>query len=169
MALDSKCDNTYSPLVSKTLRDEIKQTRPFSSGEQEAYLSLGRTWAGLEHELAEALRPRGVTPTQYNVLRILRGAGEEGLCRSEIRERMITRVPDATRLLDRMEAAGLIERARDAEDRRYVTTRITAEGLRLVEAAEQSVMALHRRQFAAVGEEDLRELVRLLALVRDCA
>lgn len=80
------------------LRDEIKQTR-FSSLEQEAYLSLGRTWAVLEHATAEALKPHGNTPTQYNMLRILRGAGEKGLCRSEVMERMIARVPDATRLL----------------------------------------------------------------------
>lgn len=153
--------------MSTNLRDEIKQTRPFSSLEQEAYLSLGRTWAGLEHELAEALKAHDVTPTQYNVLRILRGAGEKGLCRSEIMERMIARVPDATRLLDRMEAAGLIERERSSEDRRFVTTQITRDGLRVVAAAEAAVMALHRRQFTAVGEEDLRQLVRILELVRD--
>ncbi len=82
-------------------------------------------------------------------------------------ERMIARVPDATRLLDRMEAAGLIARARDAEDRRFVTTRITDEGLRLVDATEESVMALHRRQFTALAEEDLRHLIRILELVRD--
>lgn len=152
--------------MSTSLRDEIKQTRPFSSLEQEAYLSVGRTWAGLEHELAEALKAQDVTPTQYNVLRILRGAGEKGLCRSEIMERMIARVPDATRLLDRMEAAGLIARARDAQDRRFVTTRITEEGLRITGAAEESVLALHREQFAALDEEDLRHLVRILELVR---
>lgn len=155
--------------MSQTLRDEIKQTRPFSSLEQEAYLSLGRTWAGLEHALAEALKPHGVTPTQYNVLRILRGAGKKGLCRSEIMERMIARVPDATRLLDRMEAAGLIARARDAEDRRFVTTRITGDGPRLLDASAESVMELHRRQFTALGEKDLRQLVRTLELVRGSA
>jgi DNA-binding MarR family transcriptional regulator len=148
------------------LRDEIRQTRPFSSLEQEAYLSLGRSWAVLEHMVAEALRPYGVTPTQYNVLRILRGAGEDGLCRSEIMERMIARVPDATRLLDRMEAAGLIERERSAEDRRFVTTRITAEGLQVAGAAEESVTALHREQFAALGRDQLKELIELLGLVR---
>jgi DNA-binding MarR family transcriptional regulator len=148
------------------LRSEIKQTRPFASLSQEAYLSLARTSAQLEHEMGEALKPYGVTPTQYNVLRILRGAGAKGLCRSEIMERMIARVPDATRLLDRMEAAGLIDRARDAEDRRYVTTRITDEGLRLVAAAEEPVLALHRSQFGAVAERDLQELVRVLQLVR---
>ncbi|HSJ23949.1 MAG TPA: MarR family transcriptional regulator [Longimicrobiales bacterium] len=148
------------------LQTEIRQTRPFASLPQEAYLSLGRTWARLEHELGEALKPFGVTPTQYNVLRILKGAGTNGLCRSEIMDRMIARVPDATRLLDRMEAAGLIARARDAEDRRFVTTRITDEGLRLVAEAEGQVLALHDKQFTPVSERDLRRLVRLLEHVR---
>lgn len=153
--------------MSKNLRDEIKQTRPFSSLEQEAYLSLGRTWARLEHEFAEALKAFGITPTQYNVLRILRGTGERGLCRGEIMERMISRVPDATRLLDRMEGAGLIMRERSTEDRRFVTTRITEEGLRVVAVAEAPVMALHHKQFTALDEEDLRHLVRILTLVRN--
>jgi DNA-binding MarR family transcriptional regulator len=152
--------------MSHQLRDEIKQSRPFSSLEQEAYLNLGRTWASLEHELGEVLREHGITPTQYNVLRILRGAGERGLCRSEIIERMITRVPDATRLLDRMEAAGLIARARDAEDRRFVTTRITEAGLARVAEAETSVLEAHGRQFGSIPPADLRELIRILELAR---
>jgi DNA-binding MarR family transcriptional regulator len=153
--------------MSTRLRDEIKQTRPFSSPEQEAFLSLGRTWAVLEHAMAEALKPHGITPTQYNVLRILRGAGEAGLCRSEIIERMIARVPDATRLLDRMEAVALVERQRSAEDRRFVTTRITAAGLRLLAELDAAIVELHRRQFAALDEEGLRTLIDLLALARE--
>src|SRR4028118_2217200 len=88
------------------LQDEIKQSRPFDSLEQEARLGIERTAALLGHAFGEALKPHGITPTQYNVLRILRGAGEKGLCRNEVRERMVAQVPDATRLLDRMEAAG---------------------------------------------------------------
>lgn len=148
------------------LSDEIKQTRPFSSLEQEAYLSLGRTWAVLEHATAEALKPHGITPTQYNVLRILRGAGENGLCRAEVMERMIARVPDATRLLDRMEAAGLIVRQRGREDRRFVTTRISAEGLRLLGELDGEVHDLHRRQFAALDAAGLRNLIEMLGHVR---
>lgn len=151
------------------LQDEIKQTRPFASLEQEAYLSLGRTWAVLEHAVAEALRPHGITATQYNVLRILRGAGEKGLCRSEVMERMIARVPDATRLLDRMEAADLIARERSSEDRRFVTTRITAEGLRLLAELDAPVEALHRRQFATLDEAGQRRLIDLLDLARETA
>ena len=151
------------------LLDEIKQTRPFSGPEQEAYLSLGRTWAVLEHALAEALKPHGITPTQYNVLRILRGAGEKGLCRSEVMERMIARVPDATRLLDRMEGVGLIARERDAQDRRFVTTTITAEGLRVLAELEEPIQTLHRRQFAALDEAEVRRLIELLGIVREKA
>jgi DNA-binding MarR family transcriptional regulator len=152
--------------MSMQLRDEIKQTRPFAGPEQEAYLSLGRTWAVLEHGFAEALKPHGITPTQYNVLRILRGAGEKGLCRSEIIERMIARVPDASRLLDRLEAAELIARARDAEDRRFVTTRITGEGLRVLGDLDEPVMELHRQQFAGLKGADLRSFIELLGRAR---
>ena len=152
--------------MSKRLRDEIKQMRPFTNLEQEAFLSVGRTWAILDHEMAEALKPHGVTPTQYNVLRILRGSEGEGLCRSEIMERMIARVPDATRLLDRMEGAGLIERERSQVDRRFVTTRITEEGRRVLERLDEAVPELHRRQFSALDEDELRTLIDLLGRVR---
>jgi DNA-binding MarR family transcriptional regulator len=155
--------------MSNQLRDEIKQTRPFSGPEQEAYLSLGRTWAVLEHAMSEALKPHGITPTQYNVLRILRGAGKIGLCRSEVMERMIARVPDASRLLDRMEGAGLIARARDAEDRRFVTTRITEKGLGLLKDLDEVVTALHRRQFTALDRKGLKTLIELLGLARESA
>ncbi len=152
--------------MSNGLRDEIKQTRPFASLEQEAYLSLGRTWAVLEHAVSETLKPHGITPTQYNVLRILRGAGPKGLCRSEVMDRMISRVPDATRLLDRMEAAGLITRERSSEDRRFVTTRVSEEGLRLLAELDQVIEDLHQRQFTTLDEQGLRGLIELLGLVR---
>lgn len=153
--------------MGRRLRDEIKQMRPFGSLEQEAFLSIGRTWSVLEHGMAEALKPHGITPTQYNVLRILRGAGAEGLCRGEIMDRMIARVPDATRLLDRMEGAGLIERERSETDRRFVTTRITAEGLRVLAELDDAVPALHRRQFSGLAEEELRILIDLLGRIRE--
>lgn len=149
------------------LKDEIQQNRPFASLEQEAFLSLGRSWAVLDHELAEMLRGHGLTPTQYNVLRILRGAGETGLSRNEVIERMISRVPDATRLLDRLEGNGLIRRERSLEDRRFVTTRIAEEGLRRLERLDDAVVALHRNQFAGMEEDDLHTLIRLLERVRD--
>jgi len=149
------------------LLQEIRQTRPFTSLEQEAHLSILRTAAALDHALAEALKPHGVTPTQYNVLRILRGAGDKGLCRNDVSERMVARVPDATRLLDRMEAAGMIRRERGTEDRRFVTTHITDQGLRLLEELEGPVQELHRKHLGHLGEEDLAALVALMDRVRE--
>jgi DNA-binding MarR family transcriptional regulator len=151
----------------KTLRDELKMTRPFRSLEEEAILSLARTAAVIEHTGAEALKPFNLTITQYNVLRILRGAGGEGLCRNEVGERLVTRVPDVTRLLDRMEAAGLIVRQRGGADRRFVSTRITEKGLRLLEKIDRELPAIHARQLGHVGQKRLRELIGLLEEVRN--
>lgn len=101
--------------MTEKLKDEIKQTRPFNSLEQEAMLSIHRTDAVLSYAVIEALKPFDITPTQYNVLRILRGARPDGLCREDIRQRLISQVPDVTRLLDRMEEAGLVGRERDSQ------------------------------------------------------
>jgi DNA-binding MarR family transcriptional regulator len=151
----------------KTLRDELKMTRPFRSVEEEAILNIARTAAVIEHTGAEALKPFNLTITQYNVLRILRGAGGEGLCRNEVGERLVTRVPDVTRLLDRMEAAGLIVRQRGGADRRFVSTRITEKGLRLLEKIDRELPAIHARQLGHVGQKRLRELIGLLEEVRN--
>jgi DNA-binding MarR family transcriptional regulator len=153
--------------MTRTLRDEIRQRRPFTSLEQEAQLSIERTAAVLGHAFAEALKPYGITPTQYNVLRILRGAGAAGLCRHEVRDRLIARVPDVTRLLDRLEEAGLIARARDATDRRLVSTRITAAGLDLLRSLDEPVAEVHRRQLGHMTAEQLRTLTELLAIARE--
>ena len=152
--------------MESSLQREIGQTQPFQSLEQEASLSLQRTAALLSHTTAEWLKPYGITPTQYNVLRILRGAGGGGLCRNEVRDRMVTQVPDVTRLLDRLEEAGLIERTREGTDRRFVTTRITDEGLRLLEELDEPIAERHRHQLGEIGKADLETLVRLLARVR---
>lgn len=149
------------------LREEIRQKRPFTSGEQEAHLSIVRTASLLADGMEQVLKPAGLSTAQYNVLRILRGAEPGGLCRNDVRDRMLTRMPDMTRLLDRMEAAGLVSRARDAEDRRMVTTRITATGLRLLDRLEQDVAAEHRRRLGHLGRERLRTLIELLGVVRD--
>jgi DNA-binding MarR family transcriptional regulator len=149
-----------------TLLDELRQRKPFASLAQEAHLNLSRTEAVLQEGLDRVLKPYGVSTTQYNVLRILRGAGPEGLCRHEIRDRLLTRMPDVTRLLDRMEEAGLVTRERDAADRRLVTTRLTERGRELVDALDGPVAEEHERRLGHLGEEQLRALVRLLALVR---
>ncbi|MFW6084985.1 MAG: MarR family winged helix-turn-helix transcriptional regulator [Gemmatimonadota bacterium] len=150
-----------------TMREELQQTKPFEDPAQEAYLGVVRTASELEHGLTELLRPHGVTRTQYNVLRILRGAGEDGLFRSEVGERMLTPVPDATRLLDRLEASGFIRRARDADDRRYVRTRITPKGLAVLDELDDPVLELHREQFEALTEREVRALIDLLDRLRE--
>jgi DNA-binding MarR family transcriptional regulator len=148
------------------LRREIKQGKPFQSLEQEAMLNLERTTAVLSHAIAEALKPHGITPTQYNVLRILRGAGAPGLCRNEVRDRLVSQVPDVTRLLDRLEEVGLVERSRDAADRRLVTTRITAKGQQLLRDLDAPVVEMHRRQLGHMTREQLRTLIELLGVAR---
>lgn len=152
--------------MNTTLREEIGQTRPFASPQQEAYLGVLRTAAALEHGLAEMLKAHGITHTQYNVLRILRGAGDKGLCRNDVRDRMVAKVPDATRLLDRMETMGFIQRQRDNEDRRYVTARITPEGLALLEKLDEPVLELHEVQLEGLEDDELRTLITLLGRIR---
>jgi DNA-binding MarR family transcriptional regulator len=153
--------------MTRTLQAELKQRRPFASPEQEAMLSIARTAAQLEHGTAEALKPYGITPTQYNALRILRGAGTEGLCRNEVRDRLVARVPDATRLLDRLEAMRLVVRLRDGADRRFVRTHITPAGLALLARLDGPMAALHQGQLGHLGSERLRMLINLLAQARE--
>src|SRR5689334_9937832 len=149
------------------LQNEIKQTKPFASLEQEAMLNIERTAALLGHQLEQALKPFGITPTQYNVLRILRGAGDRGLCRHEVRERLVAQVPDVTRLLARLEEMKLIARERDAADRRLVNTHITTHGLELLEELDQPVIDFHKAQLGHLGKEKLRTLIDLLSTARE--
>lgn len=148
------------------LREELQQARPFASLEQEAMLNILRTAAVLGDDLEQMLRPWGITMVQYNVLRILRGAEPGGLCRNEIRDRMLTRMPDVTRLLDRMEEAGLVTRARSAEDKRMVRTRITPRGRRLVDDLEGPVAAEHFRRLGSIDRAQLRSLIAVLTSIR---
>lgn len=149
------------------LQDEIRQSKPFRSPEEEAYLSIVRTSALLEHSLAQGLKAHDITPTQYNVLSILRGAGTDGLCRNEIGCRLVTAMPDVTRLLDRMEEQGLIVRERGTVDRRMVRTRLTKKGLDLVGRLDATVMQMHEKQFRHMDKRSLRTLIQLLGDVRD--
>ncbi len=151
--------------MASALREEIKQQKPFKSLEQEAYLSIERTAAVLTHAFAEVLKPHDITPTQYNVLRILRGAGRSGLCRNEVRDRLVAQVPDVTRLLDRLEESGLIERERSAADRRLVTTRITAKGSALLRSLDGPITR-HEKRLGHMTRAQLASLIELLALAR---
>jgi DNA-binding MarR family transcriptional regulator len=152
--------------MSSTLQQELRQRKPFTSPEQEAQLNIVRTSAMLVDAFERLLKPYGISATQYNVLRILRGAEQDGLCRNELRDRLLTRMPDVTRLLDRMEGAGLVTRARDAADRRLVSTRLTAKGRRLVDDLDEVTAEEHRRRLGHLSREQLATLVELLTLVR---
>jgi DNA-binding MarR family transcriptional regulator len=149
-----------------SLAAELSLREPFARLEQEVFLSILRTADHLDQGLAELLKPFGLTPTQYNVLRILRGAGARGLACRQLSERMLTHDPDVTRLLDRLERRGLLARRRPSQDRRVILTGITAEGLRLLEQLDAPVADLHRRQLAHLDEEQLRSLLALLERVR---
>ncbi|MBI1849500.1 MAG: MarR family transcriptional regulator [Planctomycetes bacterium] len=152
--------------MSGRLQREIKQSHPFASVEEEAYLNLRRTADALMRAEASLLKRIDLSGAQYNVLRILRGAGKPGLACGEIAERMVSRDPDITRLLDRLEARDLIVRTRDASDRRVVTSKITAKGLTLIKGVEQPLTRLHRGQLSHLGEEKLTALIDLLELAR---
>ena len=144
------------------LQREIRQKRPFRSVPEEAFLNVLRASATLMDGLAELLRPANLTQPQYNVLRILRGAGAAGLPTGEIGDRMLTRDPDVTRLIDRMEKSGLVTRSRDAADRRVVIVRITRQGLDTVDDLDQDMLILHENQLGHIGEERLRMLIEVL-------
>ncbi len=130
------------------------------------FISLQKSADFLGLEAEQLLKPHGLTGTQYNVLRILRGAEPEGLACSGIGDRMISHDPDMTRLLDRMEKRGLITRARQTNDRRVVKTRITPAGLAILKSLDQPVRELHKRQFRHIPAARLKTLARLLEEVR---
>jgi DNA-binding MarR family transcriptional regulator len=139
-----------------------KLRRPSRNLEQQAYLSLQRTADVLARAAEEAIKPSGLSGTQYNVLRILRGAGPDGLCCREVAERMLTHDPDITRLLDRLEGRRLVVRARASKDRRVITVRITPEGLRILAKLDKPIELFHRRQLGHLGPRRLKRLIDLL-------
>ena len=155
--------------MTTTLRAELQQRKPFSSLEQEATLSIARTEAALREPMEELLKGADVSLTQYNVLRILRGAGPEGLTRNEIRDRLISRMPDVTRLLDRMEDAGWVSRVRETADRRCVATHLTRAGRTLVDSLDAPVQQEHERRLGHMTRTQLRTLIDLLSLAREKA
>ncbi|GJQ29462.1 MAG: hypothetical protein HBSAPP03_13460 [Phycisphaerae bacterium] len=145
---------------------ETHKRRPFDSPEQEAHLSVLRTASVLEAPFAELFRGAGLSGPTYNVLRILRGAGPGGRACHEIAEHMVTRVPDVTRLLDRLESRGLVARTREMADRRVVTARITPAGLARLAALDRSTLDLHARLLGHLTRAELRTLTGLLAKAR---
>lgn len=149
------------------LFDEIRQTRPFRSLSQEAMLGLFRTTDILRRASSQVMEGHGLTLQQYNVLRILRGAGEKGLPTLAIAERMVERTPGITRLIDRLLKKELVERERPPGDRRQVVCRITARGLDLLRDLDGPVDELDDRCLAMLSEEEHRVLIGLLDRIRE--
>jgi DNA-binding MarR family transcriptional regulator len=151
----------------RRLRQAIKQRKPFASLEQEVFLEVLRTGHALVQDLVDLLKPHGLSQPQYNVLRILRGAGAAGLPTGEVGDRMVaSREPDVTRLLVRMEEHGLLKRERLSENRRVVTVRITREGLRILKALDGPVAEMHARQLRHMTRGELGQLAELLERAR---
>lgn len=147
--------------------EEIQQSQPFSCLEEECYLSLMRTSAALSHRTDQFLKPFRMTQSQYNVLQILNAAGPKGLGRNEIAARMITPTPDASRLLDRLEESGWIRRKRDSEDRRQVTSCITAAGRKRLARIEKPLAAFYKKQCGGISQPELKRFRRRLSELRD--
>ncbi len=143
-----------------------KPLRAPASVEERTFLALLRAADALGQQAEQLMRTAELTGTQYNVLRILRGAGPEGLACRGIGDRMITHDPDITRLLDRMEKRGLITRERQKDDRRVVKARITARGLELLKPLDQPIRDLHKRQFRHMAAAPLKTLYELLEEIR---
>ncbi|GJM18942.1 MAG: transcriptional regulator [Phycisphaeraceae bacterium] len=147
-----------------TLQHQLGKREPFRSATQEAHLNVVRTAAALEGGFARLFRAHGLTGSSYNALRILRGAGPS-TC-SQIGDHLVVRVPDVTRLIDRLAARGFVERARSDEDRRVVRVAITDAGRVLLAGLDGPVEALHTQQLNHMDAGELRELSRLLEKAR---
>lgn len=148
------------------LQQEIHQSRPFRSQQQEAVLALLRTTDLVRRFLGRIVEPHGITLQQYNVLRILRGAGEAGIPTLAITERMIEQTPGITRLLDRLEAKGLVRRQRCAEDRRQVLCWLTEPGRELLAGLDPAMDGLDDGALGMLAPDDLDTLIRLLDGIR---
>ena len=151
------------------LAQEIKQSKPFATVAEEAVLNVMRTAEVLQQQMTELLKPYGISETQYNVLRILRGAGECGATCTQAAERMVTRDPDMTRLLDRLESRGFVRRERSKEDRRVVVTRITPEGLELLASLDAPIRQYLEAHIGRLGPERLGQLIDLLEELRQAS
>lgn len=155
----------YTRRVSHSLQHEIRKRKPFDLPEQEAYLNIIRTASFLDAEFDALFKAHGLSNAQYNVLRILRGESAR-LPSLAVAQRLVTRVPDITRLVDRLEQAGYVKRERSTDDRRVVFVSILAKGLALLATLDEPVRNLHRRQLEHMSKKDLLELSRLLTLAR---
>ena len=148
------------------IQQEIRQTKPIRLLEEEAALNIMRTADLLMRRLSDLLKPHALSPTQYNVLRILRGAGRDGLSCTEIGDRLVARDPDITRLMDRLEKRGLVRRERSTVDRRIVTHCLTEDGLELVGRLDQPIERSHMEAMGHIARAKLRKLIGILEEIR---
>lgn len=152
--------------MSPSSHRQLRQGKPFVNLEEEVFRNVLQAGDALLQGEVEVLRRAELTFPQYNVLRILRGAGAVGASCGQIGERMVNRDPDLTRLLDRLEARGLVRRTRGPDDRRVVIAAITDEGLAVLESLDAPVARVHRERLRHMSREQLETLAELLALAR---
>ncbi len=152
--------------MARNLQSELKKRNAFQSPEEEATLNILRTGGLLLGSVSQVFKQAGLTNPQYNVLRILRGAGEPGLPCQEVAARMVTREPDVTRLIDRLEQAGWVQRARSSTDRRVVRVAITEPGRELVASLDEPVLEAHRANLGHLTRAELAEISRLMVKAR---
>ena len=153
-------------MTTPKLQHELKKKRPFESPEQEAALSVVRTSDQLQIRFARLFRQYGLTPSQYNVLRILRGEGKP-LPILEIASRTITVVPGITGLIDRLEQAGFVNRLRCEKDRRVIYVALTDNGTKTLADLDEPLLALHRKLLGHLSQGDMKDLIRLLEKLRE--
>ena len=152
--------------MTKTIHETIKQGKPFKSIEEQVIVNLTRTQAALSQQESSFFKQYAVTAQQYNVLRILRGAGKEGLASLEVAKRMIDRLPDITRLLERMQKNGWLRRQRSDKDRRVVMVHISDTGLQLLADTDKPLHRLNKKVLKGCSSKELEQLSALLDKAR---
>ena len=153
--------------MTESLQKQLKKKHPFELPQEEVNLNIQRTYGVLRGPVRKLLTEHKLSAPLYNMLRILRGVGADGLPCSQIGERMVTREPDVTRLVDRLLKAGWVQRERSAEDRRVVSVKLTASGKKLVNKLDEPMMNLHRDTLGHLTKAEMKDLNRLLIKARD--
>jgi DNA-binding MarR family transcriptional regulator len=148
------------------LHEELGESQPFQVPEQEAYLNLVRTHALLSDEVAELFKQHHLSQPLYNVLKVVARVGDAGMPSQSIAQYMVARDPDITRLVDRLQKDGLIERERDDQDRRIVRVRVTPSGLDAIEKLDPLIWKLHQQQLGHLNQEQIELLNQLLVSAR---
>ncbi len=151
----------------KTLQEQLKMSKPFRLLEEEVFLNLKVTLYGLSSQCEELFDEVGLTEVTYNIMRILRGAGEKGLPCSEISNRMLARVPDVTRLIDRLVKLEYVERGKLEGDRRVVLQHLTPKGQKVLEGLDDKLAVIHRENFSGLSKVELIRLNELVNVLRE--